>query len=519
MLAGMVATALVWLKRDLRAHDHAPLHAAAAFPRALAVYVVEPEWLASPEFDPQHAGFALASLAGLRETLAARGLPLAVRVGTIGSVFDALHRETGFSHLFSHEETGPGWTYARDRAVADWCGAHAVAWREFPQHGVVRRLGRRDGWAKRWDARMNAPLIELPAGFGAARVALADLPTPASLGLPPSRRHGQPPGEAAGLAVLDSFLRTRGGGYRRAISSPLSAQSGGSRLSPYLAFGTLSLKLAHQRTAAEIARRAASDDPAERAFNAGLHGFAARLRWHCHFMQKLESEPAIEFSNFARACDGLREPTPDRARFDAWCTGTTGYPMVDACMRQLTATGWLNFRMRAMLVSFAAYHLWLHWREPGLFLARQFLDFEAGIHWSQMQMQSGTTGINALRIYSPARQARDHDPAGIYIRRWLPELAGVPTGYLAEPWTMPAEIQRASGCRLGRDYPLPIVDGKSAVKAAKEALYGLRRGAGARAEAQAIADRHGSRKQGLARTTARTPRARPEPGPQGELFP
>jgi deoxyribodipyrimidine photo-lyase len=151
-----------------------------------------------------------------------------------------------------------------------------------------------------------------------------------------------------------------------------------------------------------------------------------------------------------------------------------------------------------MLVSFAAYHLWLHWREPGLFLARQFLDFEPGIHWSQMQMQSGTTGINTLRIYSPAKQQRDHDPDFAYIRRWVPEF-GTPA------------------------YPAPIVDERSALARAKERLYGLRRTAGARAEAEAIQQRHGSRKSGLPPSGRRAGASRPATSPvpsavQPDLF-
>jgi deoxyribodipyrimidine photo-lyase len=259
---------------------------------------------------------------------------------------------------------------------------------------------------------------------------------------------------------------------------------------------------------------AAAAAAGERDWAYALRGFAGRLRWHCHFMQKLEDEPAIEHRHFARACDGLRPgddgmPLDDaaQARLAAWCEGRTGFPMVDACMRQLRATGWLNFRMRAMLVSFAAYHLWLHWRAPGLHLARQFLDFEPGIHWSQMQMQSGTTGINTLRIYSPAKQAREHDPTGAYVRRWVPEF-GTP------------------------DYPAPIVDERAALAFAKERLYGLRRGDAARAEADAIQQRHGSRKSGLPSTAkpgagadgaakrgrARRAAAAPAESPQQELF-
>lgn len=474
---------VVWLKRDLRMADHAPLAAAAAAAEpALALYVVEPAWLASAEFDARHLAFALQSLAPLRQDLAARGLPLLLRVGPVVEVLQSLHRETGITQLFSHEETGPGWTWDRDRAVAAWCRAQGVAWQEWPQTGVVRRLKSRSGWAARWQRRMDAPLVPVPPAWCGAAVELDDLPTPSALGVHTAPRPLPPAGEAAAQAVLRSFLHQRGGDYRRALSSPLTAELGCSRLSAHLAFGTISLRQVHQATEARIAKARAAADAEQRRWAHALRGFAGRLRWHCHFMQKLEDEPAIEFRNFARVCDGLRPGDEaggappmsalDRARFEAWCEGRTGYPMVDACMRSLRATGWLNFRMRAMLVSFAAYHLWLHWREPGLFLARQFLDFEPGIHWSQMQMQSGTTGINTLRIYSPAKQARDHDPQGIFVRRWV---AG---------WGTPA-------------YPAPIVDERTALAAAKQRLYGLRRGADARDEAAAIQQRHGSRKSGL----------------------
>jgi deoxyribodipyrimidine photo-lyase len=230
------------------------------------------------------------------------------------------------------------------------------------------------------------------------------------------------------------------------------------------------MRTVHQATEVAIA------NTPERALAYALRGFAGRLRWHCHFMQKLEDEPGIEFYNFARMCDGLREDEFNDANFAAWCEGRTGYPMVDACMRTLVATGWLNFRMRAMLVSFASYHLWLHWRQTGM-----FLDYEPGIHWSQMQMQSGTTGINTLRMYSPTKQAQDQDPQGLFIRRWVPELTRVPLPYLAEPWKMDVSVQHMAGCTIGVDYPFPIVNDKQAMQAAKDRMYGLRKTAEARA--------------------------------------
>ena len=520
--------ALVWFKRDLRLHDHAPLVATQAHSRAMGLFVIEPEWLHSPECDASHVDFALGCLTELREALAARGMPLLVRVGSMVPVLAQLQAEVPFTHLLSHEETGPGWSYTRDKAVAVWCKSKQVHWGEFTQTGVVRRLGSRSGWAKRWQARMDAPLHLLQGGFtAAAPLDQPALPTLHELGLVPHGKTLQAAGEKAARRTLRSFLQERGFDYRKALSSPLTAEDGCSRLSPHLAFGTLSMRTVHQATEVAIA------NTPERAMAYALRGFAGRLRWHCHFMQKLEDEPDIEFHNFARVCDGLRENDFNPDHFAAWCEGRTGYPMVDACMRSLRATGWINFRMRAMLVSFASYHLWLHWREPGLFLARQFLDFEPGIHWSQMQMQSGTTGINTLRMYSPTKQAHDQDPEGLFIRRWVPELARVPLPYMTEPWKMAESVQHMALCTIGVDYPAPIVDDKLAMKAAKDRMYGLRKTPEARNEAGDVQQRHGSRKSGLPQTgqgrtrtttgigTNTRTRAAKEPAtasPQGDLF-
>lgn len=481
---------VVWFKRDLRAFDHRPLARAAAAGPVLPLYIVEPGLWAGPDAAGRHWDFAAECLAELRTALGALGQPLVVRTGEAVAVLDAVRRKLGLAALWSHEETGNGWTYSRDRAVAAWCRAHGIPWHEMPQAGVVRRLAARDGWAARWDRFMAEPLTPAPA-LAPLGIEPGPIPDAGALGLAPDPCPGrQPGGRSHGRALLESFLAERGAPYRAAMASPLTGETACSRLSPHLAFGTLAMREVAQ--AARARQRAVRADPLWRG---AMASFAGRLHWRDHFTQKLEDEPRIETDDLHPATRGLRPREPDAARLGAWARGETGLPFVDACMRMLAATGWMNFRMRAMLVAVATQHLWLDWRAPGQHLARRFTDYEPGIHWPQMQMQAGTTGINTVRIYNPVKQGREQDPDGTFTRRWLPELAPVPDRYLQEPW-----LWEGAGALLGRAYPAPVVDHLDAARTARERVWGVRKGAAFRAEAGRIQAKHGSRRSGIRMT-------------------
>jgi deoxyribodipyrimidine photo-lyase len=493
----MTAPAICWFKRDLRVADHPALARAAALGPVIPLYIVEPEMWAQPDASGRQYAFLGECLDGLREDLAASGLPLVIRVGDAVEVLDAVRATQGAAHLVSHEETGNGWTHARDRRVAAWARGQGVAWHEVPQCGVVRRLQSRDRWQGARDAFMRGPVVPVPGCTPVPGLTGDALPEARALGLDdpcPSRQRG---GRRAGLRALESFLSLRGETYTRAMSSPLTGARACSRISPHLAFGTLSVREAVQAGRAAPGGRGAD-------WARAMRSFQARLAWRDHFMQKLEDEPAIEHRCLHPAYEGLRPPVPDAARLAAWARGETGLPFVDACMRSLIATGWLNFRMRAMLMAVASYHLWLDWRATGAVLARYFTDYEPGIHWSQVQMQSGTTGMNTIRIYNPVKQGLDQDPTGAFTRAWVPELAAVPDAYLQRPW----EWEGAKGL-LGTRYPAPVVDPVAAAKAAKEAVYACRRAHRGDAETARIVGKHASRK--------RAPRRRPRDAGQLSL--
>jgi len=501
---------LVWFKRDLRVDDHRPLTEAAKRGPVLPLYVVEPEYWLEPDASRRQQDFIAECLADLHQALERLGQGLLLERGEMIEVLERLHQRWRFEAIHAHEETGNDWTFRRDRAVRAWCRRVGVTLHEYPQFGVVRGLSQRDGWARQWESFMAESAVAPPESLPQVietrlpREPFADAPVKDDSLACPGRQRG---GMIAGWETLESFLQQRSVAYRGGISSPLSAETAGSRLSPHIAYGSLSLRRIVHLTRA---RTAQAREAGDKRLAGSLNHFDQRLHWHCHFIQKLEQRPDIEFRNVHRGFDGMREDDFDDPRFQAWSQGRTGYPLVDACMRFLIHHGWLNFRMRAMLMSFAAYHLWLHWREPALHLARLFTDYEPGIHYNQCQMQSGTTGINTLRIYNPVKQAQDQDPDAAFVRRWLPELAQVPAALCFEPWKLGLSERRRYGAD---DYPEPVVDHQQAAREARARIGEYRRRPGFRDQAREIQQALGSRK-----STTRRRRQAKAPDKQASLF-
>jgi deoxyribodipyrimidine photo-lyase len=475
---------IVWFKRDLRLQDHAPLQKAIeAGQPLLLLYFFEPSVMQRPDSDERHWRFAQESVEDVNEVLLQHGHS----VYTINEeVLPALEKLTSLfaiQQIFSHEETGNAITYKRDIAVATFCKKQNIQWQEFATNGIIRKLKTRKDFSKRWLQTMQLPV------FKPAIEKLSTLPLPHGLFKNYATKHlpnasFQPGGSKAAEKYLHSFLYQRKDNYSKHISKPLLSRKSCSRLSPYLAWGNISMKQVYQATLQAIT---VTGD------KRNLRFFINRLHWHCHFIQKFESECRMEFENLNKGFNTIRTEV-NISLLQAWQNGRTGYPLVDACMRCVMQTGYLNFRMRSMVASFLTHHLWQPWQAGAAFLAKQFLDYEPGIHYPQFQMQAGTMGVNTIRIYNPVKQSTEHDEDGIFIKKYIPELQHVPAEHIHQPWLLTTEAQLMYKVVMGVDYPAPIVDITKTGKFARNNLWRTKATKAVQEDNKQILKKHTKRK-------------------------
>ncbi len=476
---------IVWLKRDLRLNDNEAIHnSLKTSKRTLLVYIFENILLEDEHYSDRHWNFVKQSIENLNAELAPYNSKVLTVKSDVISTFNLVQSKYNIDSVYSHKETGLLVTFERDKNFTRYCRNNRINWQESDNNGVKRGLKDRKYWFEGWNAYMNDDILNFnPEKDQLLTIhevlKLEDIITTISLKTEQSR-YFQRGGSLMAWKYADSFLNKRHKDYVFNISKPELSRSSCSRLSPYISWGNISIRELCQKG------KYVKENGGDRR---QLSAFLSRLRWQAHFIQKFEMEHTMEKASVNKGYHKLKKNV-SIAYQTAWENGKTGFPLIDASMRCLNTTGYLNFRMRAMLVSFFTHILWQPWQDATKHLSRMFLDFEPGIHFPQIQMQAGETGINNLRIYNPIKNSIDHDPEGVFIKKWVPELSNLEINFVHQPYTMTFLEEQFHNFKIGINYPRPIVDIKETRKKAIEILWNMKKNTIVQQENKRILKKH-----------------------------